>query len=98
VARHRSSLAKGRIVVNEELCKGCGLCLTVCPYNLIRLADHYNSKGYRPATLVDLEGQCTGCTLCAMMCPDAVITVFRLVRARSPVNAHSGRTQRSMAA
>jgi 2-oxoglutarate ferredoxin oxidoreductase subunit delta len=76
-------MAKGRIVVNEEMCKGCELCTTVCPYDLIQMADHYNTKGYKPAVLVDPEQRCTGCTLCAMICPDAVITVFRAKYPRS---------------
>ena len=82
VATRRSSLAKGRIEVDQELCKGCELCITVCPYGLIHMADHYNAKGYKPAILVDPQGSCTGCTLCAMICPDAVITVYRQVRSR----------------
>lgn len=83
MATSRSSLARGRMVVDEEKCKGCELCTTVCPYDLIHMATHYNSKGYKPAKLVDPEGRCTGCTLCAMMCPDAVITIFRRVRVDS---------------
>ncbi|UCC88505.1 MAG: ferredoxin family protein [Anaerolineales bacterium] len=79
----RSSLAKGRIVIDQEMCKGCELCTTTCPYDLIHLAEQYNAKGYRPATLVDPDGRCTGCTLCAMMCPDAVITVLRHVKSRA---------------
>ena len=75
-------MAKGRIVIEEELCKGCELCTTVCPYQLIHLSDQYNAKGYMPAILVDPEGRCTGCTLCAMICPDTVITVFREVKTR----------------
>ena len=78
-------MAKGRIVIDEELCKGCELCTTVCPYRLITLADHYNAKGYRPALLVDSERRCTGCTLCAMICPDVAITVLREVKVRSDV-------------
>jgi len=97
VTTRRSSLAKGRIVVNEEMCKGCELCTTVCPYDLIRMASYYNAKGYKPAMLEDPESRCTGCTLCAMICPDAVITVFRLVKARSPVRAHPASTPRSVA-
>jgi len=73
-------MAKGRIVIAEEWCKGCELCTTVCPYHLITIADHYNAKGYRPARLADPEGRCTGCTLCAMMCPDVLITVYREVK------------------
>ena len=74
-------MAKGRIMIDEGLCKGCELCTTVCPYHLINMAAHYNAKGYRPARLVDPESRCTGCTLCAMICPDVVITVFRQVKA-----------------
>jgi 2-oxoglutarate ferredoxin oxidoreductase subunit delta len=42
------------------------------------MADSYNTRGYRPAVLVDPQGKCTGCTLCAVICPDAVLTVYRL--------------------
>lgn len=83
MATGKSSLARGRIVINEEMCKGCELCTRVCPYNLIHMAEHYNSKGYKPAYLLDPEHRCTGCTLCAMICPEAVITVFRMVKVRS---------------
>jgi 2-oxoglutarate ferredoxin oxidoreductase subunit delta len=82
MATRRSSLAKGRIAINKELCKGCELCTTLCPYDLLFLADEYNAKGYRPVRLVDPEGRCTGCTLCAIICPDAVITVYRQAKAR----------------
>jgi 2-oxoglutarate ferredoxin oxidoreductase subunit delta len=88
MATRRSSSGRGRIVVDEEMCKGCELCTTVCPYHLISMADHYNAKGYRPAVLVDPEGRCTGCTLCAMMCPDAVITVFRQVKVKPVASSH----------
>ncbi len=68
---------KGMIVISEELCKGCTLCVNVCPLHLIRIADHISSKGYYPANFVDLEGKCTGCTLCAIMCPDVAIEVHQ---------------------
>jgi 2-oxoglutarate ferredoxin oxidoreductase subunit delta len=75
-------MAKGRIVVNEEACKGCRLCTTICPAHLIQIADTFNSKSYRPAKLVDPEHRCTGCTLCAMICPDVAIIVFREVKVK----------------
>ena len=31
--------AKGRIEIEAEHCKGCELCTTVCPQNVIRMAD-----------------------------------------------------------
>ncbi|NCF66285.1 MAG: 4Fe-4S dicluster domain-containing protein [Chloroflexi bacterium] len=70
-------MASGRIVINEMRCKGCELCIPACPPAVISLASHLNSKGYRPATLLDPDHLCTGCALCATVCPDAAITVYR---------------------
>jgi 2-oxoglutarate ferredoxin oxidoreductase subunit delta len=75
-------MAKGRIEVNDLYCKGCGLCLTVCPKQVIAIDDeHLTPKGYHPAMLADPEGACTGCAICAVICPDAAITVYRLTPA-----------------
>ncbi len=74
--------ARGRIEINSERCKGCELCTTVCPQDVIHLADWFNAKGYRPAELVDPAGECTGCAVCAVICPDAVITVYRTITPR----------------
>ena len=49
-----------RIIVDESVCKGCGLCA--------------NPKGYHPARLMEPE-KCVGCAACAAMCPDTAITV-----------------------
>jgi len=79
--------AKGRIEIVAEHCKGCELCTTVCPQNVIKISDWFNAKGYRPAALVDPNGECTGCAVCAVICPDAVITVYRTVTGRASVAA-----------
>ncbi|GKX31580.1 2-oxoacid:acceptor oxidoreductase subunit delta [Vallitalea longa] len=64
-----------KVTFNEELCKGCGLCTTVCPKKIVVLSkDKINSKGYHPATVTDMD-QCIGCAFCATICPDVVITV-----------------------
>jgi len=66
----------GKIVINEELCKGCLLCINACPQKLIVVAEEINSKGYHPAEFVDPKEACTGCTLCALICPEVAIEVF----------------------
>ncbi|MFP3860340.1 MAG: ferredoxin family protein [Bacteroidales bacterium] len=66
----------GRIVVDTERCKGCGVCVPACPTNVIDLADNVNSKGFHYAHMAN-EDACTGCMNCALVCPDAVITVYR---------------------
>lgn len=73
-------MAKGRVEIHEELCKGCSLCIPACPKGVLAIAmDRLNAKGYHPAELIDPEGDCTGCALCAVICPDIVITVLREV-------------------
>jgi 2-oxoglutarate ferredoxin oxidoreductase subunit delta len=75
-------MAKGRIEVDEVICKGCELCTMVCPKDLIQMAmDRFTPKGYHPAELIDPAGECTGCAICSVICPEAAITVYRLVPA-----------------
>jgi heterodisulfide reductase subunit A len=52
--------------VNEEVCSGCGTCLTVCPYDAI-VRDEA-----RGVAMVS-EALCTGCGTCAATCPSAAI-------------------------
>lgn len=75
-------MSAGRIEIESQRCKGCALCVPVCPQGVIQMADGFNAKGYHPAELVDPEGKCTGCMLCAVMCPEAAITVYRAERPR----------------
>ncbi|WP_077368669.1 4Fe-4S dicluster domain-containing protein [Anaerosalibacter sp. Marseille-P3206] len=70
--------AKGKVTFNEDICKGCGLCVSVCPMKIISLdIDTINAKGYHPATVKEMD-KCIGCASCATMCPDVVITVERI--------------------
>lgn len=82
-------MAKGRVVIAEETCKGCELCTLVCPKDLLNMSTRFNGKGYRPVMLVDPHGDCTGCALCAMVCPDAVITVYRNIKVSAPAGVHA---------
>lgn len=64
-----------RAIVNEDRCKGCGLCTTACPRKIMQLdMERLNKKGYHPARVVD-QSKCTGCAMCATMCPDVAIVV-----------------------
>ncbi|GHV33486.1 2-oxoacid:acceptor oxidoreductase subunit delta [Clostridia bacterium] len=64
-----------KVSFREERCKGCGLCVGVCPKKILEMSKtSYNDKGFRVARCVD-QSACIGCAFCGTMCPDAVITV-----------------------
>ena len=65
-----------KVAFREERCKGCALCIDVCPKHILSISGTINRQGYRVAGCEDME-QCTGCALCAEMCPDIVIEVWR---------------------
>ena len=64
------------IEIDTQRCKGCELCISVCPQNIITIGDTLNQLGYYIAVTLHLE-QCTGCALCAETCPEIAITVFK---------------------
>lgn len=68
-----------KVTFNVDLCKGCGLCVSVCPKKILIL-EHgtLNKKGFHPAQIVDQE-KCIACAMCAQICPDVVITVEKSV-------------------
>jgi len=70
------------VLVAAERCKGCGLCVDVCPPHVLALDERsVNPMGHHPVELVDPAG-CTSCAKCARMCPDAGLTVVAPARER----------------
>ncbi len=65
-----------KVAVREELCKGCELCVNVCPKGALALSEKANSKGYYVVELIHPE-KCNSCTLCAVMCPDVVLEIYK---------------------
>lgn len=62
------------ITIDDEKCKGCGLCVSACPKKIVVISERTNNSGYFVAECVD-NSKCIGCAFCAMMCPDCVIEV-----------------------
>lgn len=72
-----------RISVQEERCKGCLLCTTVCPVQIIVQSERINQQGYKVAAVPAPDmAKCTGCASCATICPDVAITVWRSKKAK----------------
>ena len=60
--------------IDSEKCKGCGLCVAVCPKNVLELKKELNAKGYFPAYQARPD-DCIHCAICCVMCPDVAISI-----------------------
>lgn len=68
---------RGCVDIDQDRCKGCGLCVEVCPKKLLVLSNgNVNAHGYAYVSAIEND-TCTGCASCGIICPDACITVYR---------------------
>ncbi len=68
--------ARGLVAVNVEECKGCQLCVTACPVDVLHISKSYNTHGYNPAEYGGAG--CTGCGVCFYACPEpGALVVFK---------------------
>jgi 2-oxoglutarate ferredoxin oxidoreductase subunit delta len=62
--------ARAAILIERDWCKGCSICVALCPEEVLALDD------YEKAVVVALE-RCTLCGACELHCPDLAIEVTR---------------------
>jgi 2-oxoglutarate ferredoxin oxidoreductase subunit delta len=65
------------LTINQQWCKGCGICVAFCP----REALFINTAGKAEK----LSDKCTACGVCELFCPD-----FALAVVRKGVEPHGG--------
>jgi len=58
--------------VNEDLCRGCGFCVEVCPYKAIELVEK-DRFGHKVIVAQVNEALCKGCGSCAAACLNQAI-------------------------
>jgi len=63
-----------KMTVDSYYCKGCGLCIPVCPKNIISFSKDINQMGYNFAECTN-QNECIACKMCYQICPDAAITI-----------------------
>ena len=54
--------------------KGCYLCVSVCPKEVLVPSDEIGAKGF-PIVQIDDTKECIGCGACFKMCPDYCIEI-----------------------
>jgi 2-oxoglutarate ferredoxin oxidoreductase subunit delta len=77
----------GKVIINKDKCKGCLLCISVCPKGLLVVDEDLNLRGANPvkfsrsSAILPKAGkssdECLGCGLCAIICPDCCIEVYK---------------------
>jgi Pyruvate/2-oxoacid:ferredoxin oxidoreductase delta subunit len=79
-----ANTARGKVFIDVDECKGCGLCVESCPPHCLFLAPELSSYGVHPAHYTGME--CTGCGICFYCCPEpGAITVYRLKKVAKAV-------------
>jgi 2-oxoglutarate ferredoxin oxidoreductase subunit delta len=63
-----------KVTIDRNRCKGCTLCVSACPKQVLAMSKEINDKGYFFSEVVNLPA-CIGCRFCGFMCPDVAITV-----------------------
>jgi 2-oxoglutarate ferredoxin oxidoreductase subunit delta len=88
-ANTAAKVPRGKVTIDVEECKGCGLCVESCPPKCLQLAAELSCYGVHPARYTGKD--CTGCGICFYCCPEpGAITVFRLAPPPKPVTTVQG--------
>jgi 2-oxoglutarate ferredoxin oxidoreductase subunit delta len=69
--REEWSMAKPKLKqhhINRDWCKGCGICVELCPKKVLELDDEDKVRAVRPL-------DCICCRLCELRCPDLAIEI-----------------------
>jgi indolepyruvate ferredoxin oxidoreductase beta subunit len=68
-ARVAAGTSAHRLEITEAWCKGCDICVKMCPERCLRLNAHGIAELANPSA-------CTGCRLCEWLCPDFAVRVL----------------------
>jgi 2-oxoglutarate ferredoxin oxidoreductase subunit delta len=63
------------ILIDDQYCKGCKLCIEVCPRKVLGKGNRRSRAGYS-LPRVSVPENCAVCFLCEMTCPDLALTVI----------------------
>ncbi|MHA2363158.1 MAG: 4Fe-4S dicluster domain-containing protein [Candidatus Hodarchaeales archaeon] len=62
------------ITILEQYCKGCEICTTYCPEDILTMSSDLNFKSYHyPIVIESKNDACKQCRLCERLCPEMAI-------------------------
>ena len=64
------------VQINKDACKGCGICIAMCPVKILEFSDNLNKRGVHFPEVTD-ESKCTRCENCMIYCPDFAMVVIK---------------------
>ena len=68
---------RGYIVLDKEICRGCGFCVHFCAKAALENSHSEFIAGGGSLPVLSYPERCTGCGICGWMCPAAAIEVFK---------------------
>lgn len=72
--REEIRIPHGEVSIITTRCKGCAICETFCPRDVLAMSSAFNAKGYHFPEVTHGEA-CLACGLCQIMCPEFAIFV-----------------------
>jgi 2-oxoglutarate ferredoxin oxidoreductase subunit delta len=73
-AKKEPSDKKHLITLRPFYCKGCGLCVDICPTGVLLLSNNKRSK-WGITVIKSAPDFCIGCRMCEQRCPDFAILI-----------------------
>ena len=65
---------KIEIYIDEDLCKGCDICIELCRPDVFIKSEKINSRGYYVPVPASVN-KCTGCMICELVCPELAVII-----------------------